>query len=116
MVIKAKQIKSLIGRKRHIYYYVHFNNPQIRQIAVALNICVFQQLFFFFIKSSHQLLATHEDGSKATKKSDTDLHFISVTKSWHPTQFLSLQGLKFKLKRKKERETKYKSVCLSNPS
>lgn len=48
MVIKAKQIKSLIGRKRHIYYYVHFNNPQIRQIAVALNICVFQQLIFFY--------------------------------------------------------------------
>lgn len=31
-----------------------------------------------------------------------DLLFISVTNSWHPTQFLSFQELKFKQKQKEK--------------
>lgn len=96
--------------------YIHFNkSTEIRQIAVALNICLFQQLSIFVSTNSHQLLTTHwrRDRSDVTKKSDVDFLFTSVTKSWHPTQFLSLQELKFKQKQKKRR---YKFGCLSNPS
>lgn len=44
----------------------YFDKPtEIRQTAVALNICVFQQLRIFVSNNSHQLLKTHEDEIEA---------------------------------------------------
>lgn len=48
-----------------------------------------------------------------------DLLFISVTKSWHPMQFPSLQELKFKQKQEREDINLFVyliplSICLMN--
>lgn len=45
---------------------MYLDNPtEIRQTALALNICVFQQLNIFVSNNSHQLLAKHEDEMEA---------------------------------------------------